>query len=182
MKHEYLENTPLTEAVKGYRDFLREHGLSYREETVAAAAALDRVTARAVYARICSPHYNACAMDGIALSARVTYGATETTPAVLDQGTYIPVDTGDPLPAGCDAVVMIEDLVEGADGRLRLYAPAAPWQHVRQIGEDVSAGDMILTSFEQVEPAGIGALLAGGVLTVPVLARPGWGSFPPGTR
>ena len=74
------------------------------------------------------------------------------------------MDTGDPLPSGCDAVVMIEDVVEGDGFRSRLYAAAAPWQHIRQIGEDISAGDMIIPSFtEPLRPACMGAMLAAGV-------------------
>lgn len=179
MKYEYLSNTPLTQAVADYLDFLRAHGMTSRTETVATADALDRVTACAVYARICAPHYNACAMDGIALDAAVTFGATETTPVLLNETQFVRVDTGDPLPAGCNAVVMIEDCVEQAGG-IALYGAAAPWQHVRQIGEDVAAGDMILPSFSLIEPAVIGAMLAGGVLRVEVLARPRVGIIPTG--
>ena len=179
MKYAYLNNVPLEQAVADYLEFLREHGMAYRTETVAAAEALDRVTAHAVYARICAPHYNACAMDGIALDAAVTFGASETTPVTLKETQYVRADTGDPLPKGCNAVVMIEDCVE-MDGGITLYSAAAPWQHVRQIGEDVAAGDMILSSFTAIEPAMMGALLAGGVLHVEVLAKPRVGIIPTG--
>ena len=84
-------------------------------------------------------------MDGIALDARITFGATETTPVRLKSSDYTWVDTGDPLPAGCDAVIMVEDVVEEGD-TIILYSAATPWQHVRQIGEDISAGDMIQPS------------------------------------
>ena len=118
-------------------------------------------------------------MDGIALAAKKTFGATQTTPVVLREGDFIRVDTGDPLPAACDAVVMMEDCVESEAGIL-LREAAVPWQHVRQIGEDLSAGDMIVPSYTQIEPATIGALLAGGVRRVSVLARPRVGILPTG--
>lgn len=179
MKHEYLSNVPLDQAVQSYLAFLRENGMTYRTETIATQDSLDRVTAEAVYAKICAPHYNASAMDGIALDARITFGATETTPVRLTSAAFIRVDTGDPLPTDTNAVVMIEDCVESGEDVL-LYAAATPWQHVRQIGEDIAAGDMILSSYNTVEPAMIGAMLAGGVLSLNVLAKPRVGIIPTG--
>ena len=178
-KYEYLSNTPLNEAQRTYLAFLNERGLVSRTETVSVTDALGRISARAVHARLSSPHYTACAMDGIALAAKMTFGATESTPVLLKETDFIRVDTGDPLPEGCDAVVMIEDCVEG-DGGITLYSSAAPWQHVRQIGEDIAAGDMILSSYCLVEPAVIGAMLACGVGSLEVVARPRVGILPTG--
>jgi len=178
-KYEYLSNTSLGEALQQYLSFLEQRGLSARTEEIAVTDSLARVSARAVYARRSSPHYTACAMDGIALLAKRTFGATETTPVLLREGDFTSVDTGDPLPNGCDAVVMIEDCIEAENG-LTLRAAAAPWQHVRQIGEDLSAGDMILPSYIEIEPAMIGALLAGGVRRLEVLAKPRVGIIPTG--
>ncbi len=178
-RHEYLSNTPLHEARAQYLAFLEQRGLSPREEEVPAADALGRMSARAVYARLSSPHYAACAMDGIVLPAKKTFGATPTTPVHLREGDFVRVDTGDPLPAGCDAVVMAEDCLENEEGIL-LCEAATPWQHVRQIGEDLSAGDMILPSYTEIEPATIGALLAGGVRKIPVLAKPRVSVIPTG--
>lgn len=178
-KYEYLSNTQLSEALRQYLSFLEQRGLSDRTENVSVEASLGRMSACAVYARQSSPHYTACAMDGIALLAKRTFGATQTTPVLLQESDFSRVDTGDPLPAGCDAVVMIEDCVE-EDGGILLRAAAAPWQHVRQIGEDLAAGDMILPSYLEIEPAMIGALLAGGVRTLEVLARPRVAIIPTG--
>lgn len=179
MKHPYLTNLPLEQALSNYQDFLTERGLMYRCETIPVQEALDRVSACAVYARCSAPHYNACAMDGIALVAALSFGAGETTPITLTAERFVRVDTGDVLPEGCDAVVMIEDCVE-KDGAITLYAPAVPFQHVRQIGEDVAAGDMILPSFERITPACMGALLAGGVLQIEVVAKPRVALIPTG--
>jgi molybdenum cofactor synthesis domain len=74
---------------------------------------------------------------------------------------------------------MMEDCVE-QNGKIALYTAVAPWQHVRQIGEDISAGDMILPSFCIVEPAMIGAMLAGGVLSFEAVCRPKVGIIPTG--
>lgn len=179
MKYEYLTNVPLDKARTDYIDFLRAAGMKGSEETVSVTEALGRITSRAIYAQLCSPHYNASAMDGIALAARKTYGASETTPVSLKDEDFVRVDTGDPLPEGCDAVIMIEDVVEKERGIL-LYAPATPWQHIRQIGEDICAGDMILPSYTEITPAAMGAMLAGGVLEAPVMKRPVIGILPTG--
>ncbi|MEL7646178.1 MAG: molybdopterin biosynthesis protein [Anaerolineaceae bacterium] len=181
MAFEYLTNIPLEEARETYLNALRQAGLRYKTETIPASSALGRVTANAVYARISSPHYNACAMDGIALDAKRTFGASETTPARLDADAFVWVNTGDPLPEGCDAVVMVEDVVQDGDG-VTLFSAALPWQHVRQIGEDISAGDMIVPSFSVLSPAALGALLESGVLNVEVVARPVAGIIPTGNE
>ena len=104
MGFQYLTNAPLEDAVRDYVEKLRERGFGPGTETVSIWEAAGRVTARAVYAHICAPHYHACAMDGIALRAADTFGAGETTPVLLPREKYTVVDTGDPLPEGDDAV------------------------------------------------------------------------------
>lgn len=84
-----------------------------------------RITAGAVYARICAPHYPACAMDGIAVTAADTFGASDTTPVSLAPEQYAVVDTGDPLPEGQDAVIMVEEVVF-AEGQAVIRQAAAP--------------------------------------------------------
>ena len=179
MGFSYLTNLPLEQARRDYLSLLTARGLAPRTETVPVQSACGRVTAGAVYAQICAPHYPACAMDGLAVTAADTFGASETTPVRLGPGRYELVDTGDPLPAGRDAVVMVEDVVWKGDEAL-LREAAAPWQHVRQIGEDVCAGEMLLPARTAVSPAAIGAMIAGGVLEVEVLARPVVGIIPTG--
>lgn len=179
MPFTYLTNLPLDQAVRDYPAWLAEGGFQPKTETVPAAAAAGRVTARAVYAALCAPHYPACAMDGIAVAAADTFGATETTPVTLEPRQFTVVDTGDPLPEGRDAVVMIEDVLWEGE-RAVLHGAAAPWQHVRQIGEDVCAGEMLLPAHTPITPAAIGAMIAGGVLAVEVFTRPVVGIIPTG--
>ena len=157
MAFQFLQNMPLDEAKTLYLTTLLDHGFAPAEETIPVGEALGRITSRAVYAHICAPHYHASAMDGIAVRAADTFGATETTPVVLPPSQFQVLDTGDPIPEGCDAVIMVEDVVYEEDGSARLYAPAAPWQHIRQIGEDVCAGEMLLPSRTAVTPAAMGA-------------------------
>ena len=180
MAFTYLTNVPLEQAKKDYLRTLVERGFAARTERIRVQDAYGRVTAKAVYAHINAPHYACSAMDGVALCARDSFGATDTTPVTLSDAQFTVVDTGDPIPEGCDAVIMVEELVRNDDGSVTLHAPAAPWQHIRQIGEDVCAGEMILPSFMEVTPAAIGAMLAGGVLALEVLARPVVGIIPTG--
>ena len=180
MGFEYLTNVPLQQAQAEYLKLLEEHGFGPKTEAIAVYDACGRVTARAVYAHICAPHYAASAMDGVAVNARDTFGATETTPVVLQPEQYIVLDTGDPIPEGMDAVIMVEDIVKNDDGSITIHAAAAPWQHIRQIGEDVCAGEMILPSHMAVTPAAIGAMIAGGVLEIEVIRKPVVGIIPTG--
>lgn len=180
MGFEFLTNTPLEEARSAYLQALDELGFASEPEMVPVQEACGRITAQAVYAHGCAPHYAASAMDGIAVRAADTFGATDTTPVVLTPDRFTVVDTGDQIPEGCDAVVMVEEIVPQADGSVMIHGAAAPWQHIRQIGEDVCAGEMILPGYTTVSPAAIGAMIAGGVLSVPVIRRPVIGIIPTG--
>ncbi len=180
MAFTYLTNVSLAEAQREYFEHMRKLGFAAEAETIPVSDACGRVTERAVYAHISAPHYAASAMDGVALKAMDTFGATETTPVTLSAGQFTVVDTGDPVPSDCDAVIMVEDIVSHDDGSITIHAPAAPWQHIRQIGEDVCAGEMILPGGTEITPAAMGAMLAGGVLEVSVLRRPVIGIIPTG--
>lgn len=179
MPFQYLTNIPLDQAVAEYASILTQNGMAYRTEMLPVRQAVGRVTAQPVYAKICAPHYHACAMDGVAVMASATFGATQTTPVCLREGQYTPVDTGDPLPEDCDAVIMMEDVLEEQHG-IRLHTTVTPWQHVRQIGEDICAGEMLLTSYTTITPAAAGAMLACGILEVEVIKKPVIGIIPTG--
>ena len=75
---------------------------------------------------------------------------------------------------------MVEDIVKNDNGSITIHAAAAPWQHIRQIGEDICAGEMILPGFMEVSPSAIGAMIAGGVLELEVIRRPVVGIIPTG--
>ena len=180
MGFEYLTNIPLEKARKDYLNLLESHGYGPRTEVIPVWDACGRVTAHAVYAHICAPHYAASAMDGVAVSAKDTFGATETTPITLNPDQFIVLDTGDPIPENCDAVIMVEDIVKNEDGTITIHGSAAPWQHIRQIGEDICAGEMVLPSHMEISPSAIGAMIAGGVLEVEVIRKPKVGIIPTG--
>lgn len=180
MGFEYLTNVPLEQARREYLELLEHQGFESQTQVIPVYESCGRVTAEAVYAHICAPHYTASAMDGVAVCARDTFGATETTPVTLHPEQFTVLDTGDPVPEGRDAVIMVEDLVKNEDGSITIHAAAAPWQHIRQIGEDVCAGEMILPGHMTVTPAAIGAMIAGGVLELRVIRRPVVGIIPTG--
>ncbi len=176
----YLKTIPVEEARDKYFTAL-EPVLSVKMETIPVTKALDRITSTAVFARYSSPLFNASAMDGIAVTAEDTNGASETTPVILKGEQFRIVDTGDPIHPPYDAVIMAEDIVEVEDG-VKIIASAAPWQHIRPIGEDIVSGEMILPSNHKIRPIDIGVLLSAGILEIEVVKRPDVAIFPTGTE
>lgn len=168
-RRRYLHNIPIDEARSRFLD--RNWPVS-DEEILPVTAAVGRITAKAVFAVISSPHYHAAAMDGVAVKAVDTVGASETSPKRLRLGeTAFPVDTGNALPKGCNAVIMAEELVEHGE-EVEITASVAPWQHVRPIGEDIVATEMLLPAGHELRGVDAGALLAGGITEVALRRRP----------
>ncbi len=170
----FLHDVALEQACAAFEAALQAAGVANEAtETLTLDAALDRVTAAPAAARLSSPHYHACAMDGIAVRSARTAPARETAPLVLELGRDARVvDTGDPLPDGFDAVVPIE-LVEprGAE-RVAIRAAVAPFEHVRAIGEDVVAGEIVVPARRRLGPADLAACASAGVDRVEVVRRP----------
>ncbi len=180
MRHNYLDNAPLNKVLTEYFSFLKESSFSHCIEKIPSFESSGRILAKAVYASICSPHYNASAMDGIAVKATDTYGASEASSVILSPEQYTVVDTGDPIPEGADSVIMVEDVTELENGNVSILSANHPWQNVRQVGEDICMGDMIAPSYTKITPSLCGAFLAGGVLEVEVIKKPLVGIIPTG--
>ncbi|MHB8156542.1 MAG: molybdopterin biosynthesis protein [Desulfocucumaceae bacterium] len=181
----YLSDRPLEEAIQGYMELLKDAGALNpgRPEVVPVEGAAGRVTAAPVYAANSSPHYHASAMDGIAVRSVDTFGASEKTPKTFHIGKgAVVVDTGDPLPEGCDTVIMIEDVHYTGEDIFEIISAASPWQHVRVIGEDIVATEMIVPANHRIRPIDIGGMLAGGITGVYVHPRPLVGLVPTGTE
>ena len=186
----YLNCQTRLQAQELWRQRLREKGFFDRlpVETIAVDDALGRVTAQSVYARQSAPHYNSAAMDGIAVRASDTFGAQESSPVWLQRqaaaapfvaGCCYVVDTGDVMPVGTNAVIMVED-VHFTESQAEIIAAAAPWQHVRIIGEDIVANELVVPEHQAISPVDIAALLAAGLETVTVLAKPRVAVIPTG--
>ncbi len=150
-------------------------------ERIAVEDAAGRCCAEAVHAAISAPPYHAAAMDGIAVRSAATAGASPTRPLELSSpAEAIPIDTGDPLPAGYDAVVPVEQINPTAGGGYEIQAAVAARQHVRLTGEDMVAGEMILPAGRLIQPAHVGAMLGAGVVEIAVRRRPRVAILPTG--
>ncbi len=178
----YLAMTSLPEARD--RFFERFDGQQrLGSERIPVADAVGRVLAESVTATLSAPSYHGAAMDGIAVRARETFGAAEHRPLDLVVGEQaFFVNTGEVLPGDTDAVVMIERVQVLESGDVRIEAPAWPWQHVRRVGEDIVATEPLFTRYHRVAPTDVGALMAGGRFTVPVLRRPSVVVMPTGAE
>jgi putative molybdopterin biosynthesis protein len=178
----YLRDVPLSDALQKWHAALAEHGLMQplASEDVLLAAAHGRVTAVPVWARLSSPHYHASAMDGYAVRSSDTLGATETDPKQLALGTQaVVVDTGDPLPAGMNAVIMVE-AVQEVEGAIEITQAAPPWQYMRAMGEDIVATELVLPANHRIRPQDLGALAGSGQTSVKVYRRPRVAIIPTG--
>ncbi|CAB5079379.1 Molybdopterin molybdenumtransferase (EC / Periplasmic molybdate-binding domain [Olavius algarvensis associated proteobacterium Delta 3] len=142
-------------------------------ETVSVEDAGGRVLAEPVFARLSSPNFHSAAMDGIAVKAEHTFGTSETRPTelVIGENAFY-LNTGHLLPPNTDAVIMIEHVTILDERRVRIEAPAFPWQHVRKMGEDIVATELLFTRNHVVTPYCLGALLAGGITSLVVRRRP----------
>lgn len=176
----YLEDKPRK---KAREEFIEKTKLLTEIETVPTQKALRRVTALPIYANLSMPHYHASAMDGIAVRAEETYEAHEKRPLHLKRGQQFHyVDTGNPIPKEFNAVIMVEDLQEIDEATVEIIVPATPWQNIRPVGEDVVCGEMILPQGHTLRPVDLGALLAGGVLELPVVKKPKVAILPTGNE
>jgi len=179
----YLSNTDLEDAVSLFMEKISEKDLQIGIEEIDTSDSTGRTTAKPIFAALSSPNHNAAAMDGIMVVADHTYDATETTPATLRPGTdFDYINTGHLIRDPYDAVIMIEDIVELGDGCVRITAPASPWQHIRPIGEDIVAGEMILPQNHLMRPMDIGAVLSGGRPRIQVYERIRVGIIPTGNE
>ena len=169
----FIHDRPAAEALSAWEEACAAAGCPERldAERVPLEDAVGRVTAEPVWAQTSSPPFDAAAMDGIAVRATDTVGASETSPVRLDAAAFEVVDTGDPIPGDFDAVIMREDVHTEGDA-VELRAAAAPYQHVRSIGEDVSAAELLLPAGHRLRPVDVAAAGAAGATELVVRRRP----------
>ncbi|MGH3758056.1 molybdopterin biosynthesis protein [Actinophytocola sp.] len=168
----FVSDVPAAEALAAWREARAAAGCPARVGTlrVPVGSVMGRVSAEPVWARRSSPAFDSAGMDGIAVRAADTVGASETTPVLL--ADFEVVDTGDPLPAGYDAVVMREQVHRTGDGKAELRAAVPPYQHVRSIGEDISAAELLLPEGHRLRPVDAAACAAAGVTELAVRRAP----------
>ncbi|RLC06607.1 MAG: molybdopterin biosynthesis protein [Deltaproteobacteria bacterium] len=168
----YLKMKTLTEAREIILNEFNTTG-QWVKETIAVPDAVGRVLAGPVHARLSAPHFHAAAMDGIAVKASDTFGASEAQPKQLltGKGAYW-VNTGHVLPDNTDAVIMVEHIHVIDEATIEIDSPAFPWQHIRKIGEDIVATELLFPQNHLITPYCLGALLSGGVFSVTVKKKP----------
>jgi len=182
---------PITETIslEEARDLLFEAAVPIeRTERIPLGDSLGRVVARAVTSKVDVPPFDRAAMDGYAVIAEDTFGAGPFDPRTLHcvervytgqvpkrslaRGECIEIATGAPLPAGADAVVMVEETEKESDDRIRVLTPVYPRQHVGRRAADIAAGQAVLAAGDRLIPSRIGALAATGITEVDVYDRP----------
>src|SRR5512140_32359 len=193
----YLHDIPLPEAQKRLQQALQDADLWRVLEAESISLdenALGRVTAEPIWAKVSSPHYHASAMDGFAVRAVETNGALPSKPVMLHIGPEAQyVDTGDPLPDWANAVIPIENVESlnengnitteiRAPKSIRIRASVAPWSHVRPLGEDIVATQLVLPAGHVLRPVDLGAIAAAGHQEIKVARRPRVAILPTGTE
>jgi putative molybdopterin biosynthesis protein len=198
----YLHDIPLPEAQARLDRALEQAGLAGRlgsEDLPLDERCVGRVLAEPVWAKLSSPHYHASAMDGFAVRAAATAHATLNDPALLvcdpaaglQRAMY--VDTGDPLPEWADAVIPIENVEPVDEARqpapdprrphaIVVRAGVPPWSHVRPMGEDIVATQLVLPAGHTLRPVDLGAIAACGHTRVCVARKPRVAVLPTGTE
>ena len=167
MRNTYIENNDFATTLDGY---LARFSRLPAEE-IEAAYSTGRVTAKAIYAKVCDPTYNAAAMDGIAVKSTDTLSATEINPVTLSPEQFSCVNTGNAVKSPFDSVIMIEDVITKGNMAV-ITAPSRPYQHLRCVGETIVATEMVLPSKRKIRPMDIGAILASGNEIIDVVKKP----------
>ncbi len=179
----FKERASVQDAVRSIeRSNLRRLGCEF----VDIVDACGRILAEDVTARYDVPHFDRSAVDGYAVFAEDTFGASQNNPAILKlvgevemgekpvemgKGGAVKVSTGSALPKGANAVVMLEYAKE-LDSFVEIYRPVAPFENVSKRGEDVKAGDIVLKRGEILQPQDIGILASLGYERIKVLRKP----------
>ena len=167
----YLKKKSLEEAKKVASEIANLIHLG--TEVISVINAQGRITAEPIFARISSPPFHCAAMDGIAVKAENTFGATEESPkSLLINKEAFFVNTGNAIPQGTDSVIMIEDVHILDPQKVEIREAAHPWQHIRSVGEDILTTEMVFTENHRITPYDLGALLACGHQEVKVWKKP----------
>src|SRR5271169_5169905 len=187
MKQVFLDTLSLDKSLELLFKHLDELGLHTLDaETVSVTDAQGRIAAQPVFAKYSSPFYHSAAMDGYAVRFADTFAASETIPLLMELGhAAVYVDTGDPMPEGFNAVIMIEDVNRVGRQKselIEIYNPVPPYHNVRTIGEDIVATELIIPENHLIRPIDLGAMLASGHLEIKVRKKPKLAIIPTGTE
>jgi len=173
--------------VREFGELIESFSLPGKKKSVSLDRALGDVTAENVYARSDVPPFSRSLMDGYAVVASDTYGVDEENPerleikgevkigqpasATLEPGEALEIPTGAGVPAGANAVVMVEDTDE-ADGDLLVRSSVVPGENVLSAGSDIATGDLIVREGNEISPMDVAKLAASGLESVEVYGEP----------
>jgi putative molybdopterin biosynthesis protein len=142
-------------------------------EEVSAEESQGRVTAEPIFARMSAPTYHSAAMDGVVVRAEDTYGTTERNPKTLKiDKDALWINTGHAIPDGFNSVIMVEKVHQVDEQTIEIRSPAYPWQHIRKVGEDMVATQLLLPQNHRIRPFDIGALISAGIDSLKVWQKP----------
>ncbi|KPK25705.1 MAG: LysR family transcriptional regulator [Nitrospira bacterium SG8_3] len=142
-------------------------------EEISTEDSQGRVTAEPIFAKMSAPFYHSAAMDGIAVHAEATYGTTERHPKTLEIGRdALWINTGQSIPEGFDAVIMVEKVHQLNEREVEIRSPAYPWQHIRKVGEDIVATQLLLPQNHRIRPYDLGSLISAGIFSLRVWKKP----------
>ena len=181
-RHVYLDMKTLEEAKE---IFFPRFGPDKKRgaEDISSEESLGRVTAEPLFARMSAPTYHSAAMDGIVVHAEDTYGTTERKPKILEIGRdALWINTGQAIPGGFNAVIMVEKIHQPDEQRVEIRSPAYPWQHIRKVGEDIVATQLLLPQNHRIRPYDMGALISAGIFSLKVWQKPGVVIIPTGSE
>lgn len=182
----FKEATRIEEARRIFYEALPATSLP--SESIPVQRSLNRILAEDVRAETSVPSFAKSAMDGYAVVAEDTFGASSTNPSLfkligesktgesprilLQRGETVAIATGAPVPQGANAVVMIENTKRLETGDVEIYSPVAPGENVSQVGEDVKQGTVVLERGRKLKPPDLGLLVALSRKTVSVVRKP----------
>ena len=171
-RHVYLAMKTLEEAKEVFFARVKAEQRTAVEE-VSTEDSQGRVTAEPIFANMSAPFYHSAAMDGIVVRAEATYGTTETHPKTLEIGKdALWINTGQAIPEGFDAVIMVEKLHQLNEEEVEIRSPAYPWQHIRKVGEDIVATQLLLPQNHPIRPYDMGSLISAGIFSLKVWKKP----------
>ena len=143
------------------------------KEKIDIESSIDRITAEPVYAKSSVPPFSTAAMDGISVDYKSTLKALPKKPIILERGKDFEfVNTGYPLKEKFNAVIMIEDINILDEKRVEIFKPVPFYNFVRNIGEDIAEGEMVVPSFFKINAEAVSLMYSAGIRELTVLKKP----------
>ncbi len=178
----YLENYVYKDALDKYKNILHNK-MKLEIIEISAKESFGYILSEPIFAKVSAPNFTASAMDGIAIDYKKTLEASENNHIeLLENIDYMVVDTGDYIEPKYNAVIMVEDIINIEECKIKITSPIGFFENIRSVGEDIVKTQMVLPSFHKIRPVDIGAIIASGVENVKVFRPFNVGIMPTGTE